>query len=79
MRTYSSSASIDSRSSTSRKIDTAGSRRQSCRFMVAHWSWPVDQMCERNRCHRCFLCRLRLGSPLVPTSLMIGACTAILS
>ena len=70
---YSSSWPIDSRSSTSRKIDTLGKRRQSCRLIEAHWSCAVDQMCERKRCQRCPWPRERRGGALVASSLSSGA------
>ena len=38
---------ISSRSSTSRKTDTEGSRCWMLRLITAHWSWPVDHTCER--------------------------------
>ena len=41
--TYCSSASIDFRSSTSRKIEAPGSMILSCRLIVAHWSCPLAQ------------------------------------
>ena len=40
---------MSSRSSTSRKTDAPGSSRQSCRLIVAHWSWPVPQMLRATR------------------------------
>ena len=43
-QTHVSSAPMSSRSSTSRKTETPGRSRQSCRLMFAHWSWPVHQM-----------------------------------
>jgi hypothetical protein len=54
-------ARLTSRSSTSRKTDTPVSSRESCRLMVAHWSCPVPQMCERKRCHLCPLASARSG------------------
>lgn len=41
--TYCSSASIDFRSSTSRKTEAPGSMILSCRLIVAHWSCPLAQ------------------------------------
>ena len=52
---------VTSRSSTSRKTDTPVSSKESCRLMVAHWSCPVPQMCERKRCHLCPLASARSG------------------
>ena len=67
---------MSSRSSTSRKTDAPGSSRQSCRLIVAHWSCPVPQMCERKRCHLCPLASASSGRLPVETSLKVGASAA---
>jgi hypothetical protein len=48
------------------------SSRQSCRLMVAHWSCPVPQMCERKRCHLCPLASASSGRLPVEVSLNVG-------
>ena len=53
-----------------------GSSRVSCRLIVAHWSCPVPQMCERNMCHLWPVARERSGGALVATSLRMGVCAA---
>eukprot|EP00964_Phaeocystis_antarctica_P029885 scaffold16850_cov58-Phaeocystis_antarctica.AAC.9 len=79
---YSSRASMASRSSTSRKIDTPGMSKESCRLMVAHWSCPVLQMWLRKRCHVMPLATVRAGHLWWLRSLMTGvfaACTTCCS
>lgn len=54
---YSSRASIDSRSSTSRKMETPGMSRESWRLMVAHWSCPVPHMLRAQNSTRMQSCQ----------------------
>eukprot|EP00964_Phaeocystis_antarctica_P100116 scaffold65815_cov49-Phaeocystis_antarctica.AAC.2 len=67
------------RSSTSRKMEAPLSSRQSCRLMVAHWSCPVPQMCERKRCHLCPLASGSAGAALVDSSRIVGVFAALMT
>ena len=69
---YSSSASMDCRSSTSRKTEAPGNMILSWRLIVAHWSCPVPQICERNMCHLCPFASGRSGGALVDCSRIVG-------
>ena len=63
---------VTSRSSTSRKTCTPVSSRQRWRLMVAHWSCPVPQVCERKRCHLCPSASSSSGRLPVEMSLNVG-------
>ena len=41
--------------------------------MVAHWSWPLLQMCERKRWNAKALPRVSSGSTLVSARRMVGS------
>jgi len=60
-------------------MEAPGSSRQSCRLMVAHWSCPVLQMCERKRCHVCPVASGSAGAALVDSSRIVGMFAALMT